>query len=194
MSAPSCPGRRRVRRRAARLVAVTGLLMPLLLLGSGCSSLRQSTPSCQSLQRLALVAQSVPSATFVPCLGQLPPGWSVTAFSVQRGHTDFSLLSDRAAGRAVVVRFQASCPLPGAVPTNSRGPGIRTYIRLDSIDPRYAGTLLDQFSRGCVTYRFNFQRGSHIPLVQDFENAVRLVSRHTLRLELRTELGLELDR
>lgn len=176
------------------MAAVSALLVPLLLVGIGCSSLQQSTPGCQDLQRLALVAQSVPSATFVPCLAQLPPGWSMESFSVQRGHTDFSLLSDRAAGRAVVVRFQATCPLAGAVPTTSRGPGIRTYIRLDSIDPRYSGTLLDQFAGGCVTYRFSFQRGSHIPLVQDFEDAVRLVSRHNLRLELRTKLGLELDR
>lgn len=178
----------------ARLAAVAALLLPLLLAGSGCSSLQQATPSCQALQRLALVAQSVPTASFVPCLDRLPPGWSVESFRVERGRTDFSLLSDRAAGRAVVVRFQAGCPLPGAVPTSSRGPGIRTYIRLDSIEPRYSGTLLDQFPGGCVTYRFSFQRGSHIPLVQDFENAVRLVSRHSLRFELRTELGLELDR
>ena len=186
--------RRTVLLRLARLPAVAALLSPLLLVGSGCSPLQQSTPSCQSLQRLALVAQSVPGASFVPCLGQLPAGWSVESFSVGRGHTNFALLSDRAAGRAVAVRFQASCPLPGAVPTSSRGPGIRTYIRLDSIEPRYSGTLLDQFPGGCVTYRFDFQRGPHIPLVQDFENAVRLLSRHTLRLELHTKLGLELDR
>ena len=180
--------------RVGRLAALASLLSSLLLVGTGCSTLQPATPSCGALQRLALVAQSVPGASFVPCLGQLPAGWSVESFSVDRGHTSFALLSDRAAGRAVAVRFQASCPLPGAVPTTSRGPGIRTYIRLDSIDPRYSGTLLDEFPGGCVTYHFDFQRGAHIPLVQDFENAVLLLPRHTLRLELHTKLGLELDR
>lgn len=179
-------------RQLTRLVAGLALVSSALLAGSACSSVRQTSPSCQAVQRLALVAQSVPTAAFVPCLDRLPPGWSLESFSVERGHTEFSLLSDRAGGRAVVVRFEASCPLPGAVPTTPRGPGIRTDIRVVSVDPRYSGTLRDQFPGGCVTYRFSFQRGSHIPLVQDFENTVQLVSRHTLRLELQTQLGLEL--
>lgn len=178
---------------AGPLLAATLLVSSLLLVGSGCSALPRSTPGCQSLERLALVAQSVPSATFVPCVGPLPAGWSVASFSVERGRTDFSLRSDLSPGHPVRVRFTSSCDVGAAVPTTSRAPGIQTYIRVDSIDPRYSGALLDLFPGGCVTYQFSFERGAHIPLVQGFENSVELVSRHVLRLELHTKLGLELD-
>jgi hypothetical protein len=112
---------------------------------------------------------------------------------IHRGGTNFSLLSDRAAGHAVRVRLSPSCDLAGATPTDPRASGVRSYLQLTSINPRYAGTLYDVFPGGCVSYRFDLQRGLHISLIQDFESAVVLTSRHQLRLQLHQKLGLDLD-
>jgi hypothetical protein len=135
----------------------------------------------------------VPSASFVPCIEQLPAGWAVPSFRIQRGVTEFSLLSDRDPGHAVQVRLGPTCDLAGATPTTPRAPGVRSYLHLSSIDPRYVGTLYDVFPGGCVTYRFDLQRGPHIAVIQEFEQAVALMSRHQLRLLLHQKLGLGLD-
>lgn len=150
-------------------------------------------PGCRSLQRVALEAQAVPSASFVPCIGELPAGWSVPTFTVSNGVSEFGLLSDRSQGRVVSVRFTAGCDLAGAVPTPSRTPGVSSYLDLTSIEPRYAGTAFDRFPGGCISYRFSFERGPHIALVQDLQTAVVVMSRHELRRQLHSRLGLELD-
>ena len=164
-----------------------------LLLMAGCSSVEPRVPGCDEAARLALVAQSVPTSSYVPCLTELPTGWSVTGFDAARGGTSFELLSDRADGRPVEVRLQRRCSADGASPEPPRTAGGRTYLLLDSISPRYAGTLLDVFPGGCVTYRFDFARGPHLVLMEELFATVDLLPRRQLRLELRQNLDLELD-
>ncbi len=182
---------RRGRRLPGLLVAASGAL--LVASTSGCASVAPTAPTCTAAGRLAIVAQSVTSAAYVPCVAALPPGWQVTAFHVARGHTDVRLLSDRAGGRVVDVALRARCDVTGATPTTPRADGVRTYVRLTSVSPRYAGTMSDVFAGGCVTYRFDFPRGPHIALMEDLTTAVGLLSRRELRFELRRDLGVELD-
>lgn len=180
---------RRLRRPAVLLAG------PAVLAGTltGCASVVPTVPECTAAVRLALVAQSVPGATYVPCLTELPTGWTVTRFEAERGRTTFSLLSDRAEGREVDVRLAGRCDVTGATPEPPRTTGGRTYLRLRSITPRYAGTLYDVFPGGCVSYRFDFARGPHIALMADLFEAVDLLPRRQLRLDVRQELGQELD-
>lgn len=58
---------------------------------------------------------------------------------------------------------------------------------------RFAGNLYDVFPGGCVTYSFDFEFGSQIVLMEQFETATGLYSRQQLRLSLRKRLGVELD-
>lgn len=160
---------------------------------AGCASVTPTVPSCTSVVRLVLVAQSVPSAAYVPCVAELPTGWQVTAFRAERGRTTLSLLSDRAQGRAVQVRLTDGCDVQGATTEPARTPGGRTYLRLRRITPRYQGTLYDVFPGGCVRYAFDFTRGPHIALMEGLFSAIDLVSRRQLRLDVRRELGEELD-
>jgi len=151
------------------------LLGGTLLVGallSGCGSVAPAVPRCSDPVRLAVVAQSVPTAGYVPCVEELPAGWQVTEFGTARGGTDFSLLSDRADGRPVEVRLAPRCSVAGASPQPPRTAGARTYLRLRSITPRYAGTRVDVFPGGCVAYRFDFARGPHIALMDDLLAAV----------------------
>ena len=68
-----------------------------------------------------------------------------------------------------------------------------TYTRLDSIQPRFAGTLYDTFPGGCISYGFDFASGSQIALVEQFEDAVGQYPRQQLRLVLKQKLDIELN-
>lgn len=176
-----------------------GVTLLLVVLGAtalpGCApGIEGGAPACDAGTRLAIVAQSVPEAAYVPCIQDLRPGWRTASFDAERGRTRFSLISDRAAANPVKVALVPKCDVAGATPATARAEGVRTYLRVATIAPRFTGTLYDVFPGGCVTYGFDFERGRHITLTEDFEAAVGLVSRRELRLRVDRELGVELDR
>jgi hypothetical protein len=170
---------------AVMLTACAGL--------AGCATTGGAVPGCGDPLRLAVVAQSVPTASYLPCIHGLPPGWDTSGFDPTRDGTGFLLNSDRSPGRSVTVRLTAACNVSGASPSPPRAPGVLTYTWLDSISPRFAGTLYDIFPGGCVSYRFDFGSGSQIELMEQLEQAVGLYPRQQLRLVLRQELGVELN-
>ncbi len=177
-----------MKRRLCVLAACVVLSVSL----AGCSSTSNAVPRCDSGPRLALVAQSVPGAAYVPCISELAPGWRAGGFHASDGETQFSLSSDRAKGRSVKVVLSPGCDVAGAVPITARGTGVRTYTQVRSVDPRYSGTLYDVFPGGCVTYTFDFQRGPHVELMEQFESAVGLLSRRDLRVQVQRELHVDI--
>jgi hypothetical protein len=170
---------------AAMLVTAAGTL-------TGCATLNDPVPGCGDPLRLVIVAQSVPGAAYIPCIRQLPPGWSASAFDPARGRTRFTLTSDLAPTTPVVVQLAAACKIDGATPSSSRAAGVQTYTRLPSISPRLVGSLYDVFRGGCVSYSFSFDRQQYA-LIGQFESAIGLYSRQQLRLTLKRKLGVELD-
>ena len=165
------------------------------MLGSllaGCATTATAAPRCEAGQRLAIVAQSTPGAAYLPCVDELPPGWRFESFEVDDDGARFSLLSDRA-DRPVEVSLSSGCDVGEATPVAPRDEGVRTYQRVASISPRYAGRFYDVFPRGCVTYEFDFERGPHIALVDELLRTVRLYPRRQLRQELEDQLGVKLD-
>ena len=114
------------------------------ILAGACGGPDEVAPACEAGQRLAIVAQSVPTASYVPCLGPLPPGWIVDAFDVNDDGARLTLRSDRA-DRPIVVELAAACAFEEATPTVPRAEGARTYQLVRSISPRYAGRILDVF-------------------------------------------------
>jgi hypothetical protein len=175
-----------------------GALLAILTLGAaavltGCSSPGDMVPGCTDPLRLAIVAQSVPSAAYLPCIRDLQPGWTTSGFTPAQDGTSFLLDSDRSPGQPVTVQLSTACRVSGASPSPARAPGVLSYTRLDSIRPRFAGRLYDMFPGGCVTYAFDFSHGSQIALMEQFEQAVGLYPRQQLRLVLKQELGVELN-
>ena len=160
---------------------------------TGCGSFSDTVPACADPLRVAIIAQSVPGAAYLPCIRDLPPGWDTSGFAPSRDGTTFELNSDRSPGQPVTVRLTASCQVAGASPSPARAPAVLTYTRLSSISPRFAGTVYDVFPGGCVTYGFDFALGSQITLMEQFQEAVGLYPRQQLRLELKQKLGVELN-
>ena len=80
-----------------------GALLAVLTLGApaaltGCASSGDAMPRCTDPLRLAIVAQSVPSASYLPCIRDLPPGWTTSNFAPAQDGTRFLLNSDRSPG------------------------------------------------------------------------------------------------
>jgi hypothetical protein len=175
--------------RGARRVAVA----VLVIAGStvGCARYDRAVPRCSPGERLGLVAQSVPDAAYLPCVTDLLPGWSISAFEVRDGHTSFSLRSDRA-DEPVEVELSAECETTGSTPVPPRDEGVRTSQRVSTVSPTYAGTMFDVFPGGCVAYGFDFERGPHIALVDELRQIVALYPRRELRQELIDRLEVDI--
>jgi hypothetical protein len=175
----------------------------LFLIGTlgACGSLTVTgpPPECEAGRRLALLAQAVPTATFIPCVvadeEQRPAGWSYGALDVERGRARFWLDSDRGGLRAVEVELAESCDTRGATLDRTAGTsGVERYLRVSSVSARMAGTAYDEFDGGCVSYHFDFERTPAAnELFQGFQSMVGLFPREQLRDELDDDLGLELD-
>jgi hypothetical protein len=109
---------------------------------------------CDRPEPLWLLAQSVPSASLVPCVRSLP-GWTVAGANARNGRSMFILNHDRAGNRAIVVRLAATCDPAGATETPSKLPGVRHYERTQRLAGRYTATWYDRFPGGCVTHRLD---------------------------------------
>jgi tRNA A-37 threonylcarbamoyl transferase component Bud32/membrane-associated phospholipid phosphatase len=106
------------------------------------------------IEPLLLVAQSVPSASMLPCVGTPLPGWSVAEVAVNNGRSQVTLNHDRAGDAAVVLWLTATCDSGAAVETPSQTSEVRRYERVDQLGGgAYAASWFDRFPGGCVTYR-----------------------------------------
>jgi hypothetical protein len=177
--------------RRPRVGAVGVPWLVLALAAGGCSAPGRM-PDCSSVRRLGIVAQAVPSAAYVPCIREVPEGWTVSALNVGGDGANFTAVSDRANGRRVDVDLRDECEADDAVPTTPRAEGVRTSLALGSLSPRFQGTLFDTFAGGCVSYRFDFPRGPHIALMEELQAMVGLVARRELRLELQRDLDVDI--
>lgn len=172
--------------------ATAGLVAATLILGGCAAGTGGAAPRCEPGMRLATLAQSVPEAAYVPCVEELPAGWTFEGLHVDDDGATMTLESDRA-DREVRVELAESCDTAEATPITPSDEGVRTYHRVDSIDPRYAGQLLDVFPGGCVAIDYDFERGRHVALVTELQAAVGLFTRLELRQALATDLDVRLD-
>jgi hypothetical protein len=140
-----------------------------------------------------LLAQSVPSATFLPCLDELPAGWLVTGARFERGSYTAWLDSDRAGIHAVQIRLTRTCDVARAVevPAVHAPSGVRIYERPISLSPRFIADRYVTFDGGCVTYTFRFGPSVPASLALEVQQSFDLVSRGTIRGVLE-RYGLEL--
>ncbi len=171
--------------RGARCAAVPGTALAALLL-SGCvapaSSLIGQVPACSvgdegaAASGVVLMAQSVPTASQVPCVEGLPIGWQFSGLDARNGSSRFWLDSDRDGARAIEVQLTESCDTTGATEIPSDRDDMRRLERVTEVSPQYLGRRYYLFDGGCVTYRFDFERQG-LALVNEVSLAVGFVSR-----------------
>ena len=142
---------------------------------------------------MVLQAQSVPSATRLPCLAELPIGWRFGGSLVRDDGSLVWLDHDRAGIHAVEVELMASCDVSSAVevPPAPDEVGMRTYQDPQSLEP-FVGTRSIVFDGGCIVYRYRFALDSEPALVIEADSAVSAVPRAVVVAEVRETLDLTL--
>ncbi|NNF54656.1 MAG: hypothetical protein HKN03_09480 [Acidimicrobiales bacterium] len=158
----------------------------LLALTGGCSvSSSLSAPTCENGQSTLIVAQSVPSAELVPCLTELPRGWTVQTVEITQQGTTIRMDSDRAGTVAAVLWFKESCDTSDAVSLPSDLDGAELFEYIVRITPSFRAQRYYVFPGGCVWWDFDFNADNSAALSIDLGNSLVLVSRDALNENIR---------
>lgn len=138
----------------------TLLWLVLALVAAGCASAADARPRCrdEGSAALVLMAQAVPDAAYLPCVGELPEGWMMEDVEVTRGRAEMRIVVDQmtGGGSRIAVTLSPSCPpAEGA----ERDSGIDAVRRVDTIAEGARGheiaTRTYRFAGGCVLERFD---------------------------------------
>jgi tRNA A-37 threonylcarbamoyl transferase component Bud32/membrane-associated phospholipid phosphatase len=204
---PSPPQPIRIQRWSARRIGVWAAILTLAVLAALNTQVifnnkdAVQTPlvvkdvGCGDLEPLWLMAQSVPSASLIPCLQLVPVDWTVTEVAVNNGRSVITLDHDRAGSGSMVVRLTASCDLAGATEVTSEQQGARRYLRMDRDAAGFSATRAYTFPGGCVTQRYRAAGPSALRLSDTASTEFGFITREELRqaLSQRSHGRLELD-
>jgi membrane-associated phospholipid phosphatase len=146
-----------------------------------------------------LVAQSVPSATLLPCVAAVPAGWGAGDVHVERGEGQFVLSTDlhaiggdQEAEVEVTLQPPEECDVDGATAVPTDEPDTERYERLERIPPGLQGTRYYLFDGGCVTYRLTFSEEASPALVFAVDQALAFQDRQVLVDYVQDRSGSEL--
>jgi hypothetical protein len=208
---PARPRPIRIQRWSARRVGVLLLVVPLVVLlavvgplvlfnnDRSTTLLNLSSLGCDELEPLWLEAQSVPSASLVPCVPSLPAGWrfldvidTASSSGARNGWSFFSLTKYRAG--ALVVRLDATCDTGGAIEQPADRPGTRRYERTDQGGSDLVATWYTVFPGDCVTAEF-YSTEADAASTKEARSMVDFTTRQALQQELerRSDGRLRLD-
>jgi hypothetical protein len=204
---PSPPRPIRMQRWSARRVGLWAAILALVILATVNSKYVLSTENlvetplgvkdagCGDLEPLWLMAQSVPSASLIPCLQLVPVDWKVAEVAVNNGRSVITLDHDQAGSGAMVVRLTAACDLAGAAEVTSEHQGARRYLHIDRNSTEFSATRAYTFPGGCVTQRFRAAGPSVFRLSDTASSEFGFITREELRqaLSQRSDGRLELD-
>ena len=181
------------RARLGRVAAVAIALSTLSSCSARAGDATEANCPLVDSQLFVLMAQSVPSATLIPCIESLPAGWSYGGSDVSNALARFWLDSDRGGRHAVEVSLAASCRITGAVDvTNSTSEGgVRVYLDEFDLHPFTANKYF-VFPGGCVTYRYRFGSEAEATLALEADEAVTFGLRTVMVAKVQEELGLTL--
>jgi tRNA A-37 threonylcarbamoyl transferase component Bud32/membrane-associated phospholipid phosphatase len=149
--------------------------------------IRAQTLRCEPHEPLLLMAQSVPTASLVPCVELLPAGWTLGDVVVGNDRSRFTLTSDR--GGVLVTELTASCDLAGAAELTSEQPGARRYLRIERNAARVVTTRAYTFAGGCVTQRLVTPEASRQRLASESSSALGFTTRDDLVTAIRRDSG-----
>jgi hypothetical protein len=179
-----------------RSISMVAALVAFASALSGCGGVYRDLPYCSRTDNavFVLLAQSVPSATQLPCVTDLPAGWRYAGSDISNGLARFWLDSDRAGIRAVEVSLRRTCDTAGAVeeqPAPDEA-GTQVLVRPTSLTPAFRGERFLLFPGGCIDYAFRFTSGASSTLAIEAIEALSLLPRATIVAEVLKDPGLSL--
>jgi hypothetical protein len=190
--------------RATTARALLALVVATAVAGcsDGPTTASQELPTCTEGDKGAangviLMAQSVRTASWVPCLkAAIPLGWDFEYLDARNGQSLFRLSSDRDGLRQEIdVRLEPSCQTTGSTEIRSDRDGMQRFERVRMTTPRFEGERYYVFDGGCIVFDFRLtgdNRGEPLALASQVVGAV---PRDDLRELVHEESGgrLELD-
>jgi tRNA A-37 threonylcarbamoyl transferase component Bud32/membrane-associated phospholipid phosphatase len=201
-------------RRVALLVLVLLALIPAVPLAwafartsanpGGAAAVTGGNGSCTQIEELWLQAQSVPSASRIPCIQTFPAG-AVGALAVRDGESVLELsrasvdininaAEPQAAAEAgsVTIRLTPTCVVPTTGDGQIVAPGVR---RFRTQGPAGTPQVVDVFPGACLSYQPEPGIGPSDRLLDQAQRAVAFRTRDELREALRRRSGgrLQLD-
>jgi tRNA A-37 threonylcarbamoyl transferase component Bud32 len=146
---------------------------------------------CEEPEPLWLLAQSVPSASLVPCIRALPPGWAVATAKAKNGLAEFTL-AHGPDPQAVIVRLTAACATRGAAQRPSDQPGARRYEQAGARSGQL--TWYTVFPGGCITAQLH-PTSNTTAFADQASSALGFTTRRSLQhtLDTRSHGRLHLD-
>jgi hypothetical protein len=180
----------------ARLAAAAVLALGAAGCTAAPSTLVDATPECDPGRRLAVLAQAVPTAAYVPCIADDESPWRFSSLTVRKGRARLSLVYIDPSGRSARVQLTRTCDTQGATeqPPEAGEPDVQHFRRASTLTPRVAGTDYAVFRGGCVTTEFDLPRDADASeRLLDLDTTVGLYPRARLSDELDEEFQLDLD-
>ena len=147
-------------------------------------------PTCTSKpgtvrRGVLIMAQSVPSAQWLPCIRTVPVGWSFDEIRPRDGEVRMLFSSDRDGMHALTVLLRPSCDITGATEVPSEYPEMHRYERVTRVSSGYGGERQYTFIGGCVTYRFDLHGSTRAEPVAAVSESLAFLSRQKLDEMLR---------
>jgi tRNA A-37 threonylcarbamoyl transferase component Bud32/membrane-associated phospholipid phosphatase len=216
---PAPPRPISVQRWSARRVALLALLVLALIPAvpmawafaqssaspGGAANVTGGNGSCTQLEELWLQAQSVPSASRIPCVRAFPDGMlgdlrvrdGESVLELSHASVDINIGTGgqpqaSAEAGSVVIRLTAGCDRQMTGAGQPVAPAVRRFQLQGS---GHSPEVVDVFPGGCVTYRPGPDPGPSASLLEQAEHAVIYRTRDDLRQALRLRSGgrLQLD-
>jgi len=140
-----------------------------------------------------LMAQSVRSASWLPCINALPVGFSYDRLDATDRGAHFWLNAGPEGTHAVRVALSRACDLRGDHEIPSDRNGMRRYERIDDVGSGYRGKWFHVFRGGCVIYQFDLHGATGAAAAATLSAPLSFVSRATIAQQLHDYSGGRLD-
>jgi hypothetical protein len=144
---------------------------------------------------LVLIAQSVPSASAVPCIEGEAGHWTMAEFTVRDGSAVVGFAYQYGGPDRVTVEMRAQCDVHDAREVSSRHEGTRRYNRELVRGGRYANEIHYVYEGACTSLRFDLGATGADLRGAEFAGALAFVARSELDRQIRaaTDGRLTLD-
>lgn len=145
-----------------RILRTVACALPVAAMLGGCARVQANTePWCRPGNPTALMAESVPTATLVPCVRSLPVGWEFTTFSADETHATFSIEADAETGGTVEVELHPACAAAPKEGGRSDEPGTTVARTVEHRSP-YAASWIYRFQGGCARIHIAFTKAADV--------------------------------
>jgi membrane-associated phospholipid phosphatase len=136
-------------------------------------------PACGTNDLMVLMAQSVPTATAIPCVSSFPAGWEAGDVIVKSDRSRFQL---HATENRVEVTLQQldECEIDGTLEVPSEELGARRYDTATQLPPNVRAMRTYVFDGGCVTVDYALDDSADASLLVELDRALSFQPRSEL--------------